>query len=201
MLITSVRHLSDSFLTREVGRLAGCERSVTAALIIHLAEFDARRLYEGAGYPSLFKYCMDVLHLSEDAVYNRIETARALRQYPAIAGLLESGAMSPTTARLVAAHLTRENHEELLRAASWKSKAGVEELLAHWYPKPDVAARVRELPSPADLVAVTAPASAPCHPAGAFFFFFFKQRDIGTGCSADIAGGAAGGPTDRTEAL
>jgi hypothetical protein len=147
-MITKVVQLSDVSLTREVGRLAGCERAATVALIIHLAEFDARRLYEGAGYPSLFKYCVDVLHLSEDAVYNRIEVARALRQYPAIAGLLESGALSPTTARLVAAHLTPENHEELLRAASGKSKSGVDLLLAHWYPRADVTARVRELPSP-----------------------------------------------------
>jgi hypothetical protein len=91
VMITNISHLSDATLTTEVGRLAGCERSATAALVVHLAEFDSRRLFEAAGYPSLFQYCVDVLRLSEDAVYNRIEVARALRRYPVIGGLLESG--------------------------------------------------------------------------------------------------------------
>ena len=38
-------NLSDTELAAEVKRLAGCERETTAALISHLAEFDARRLY------------------------------------------------------------------------------------------------------------------------------------------------------------
>jgi hypothetical protein len=78
MLITHASHLDNAELTAELGRLAHCEREATAALIVHLAEFDARRLFEGAGYRSLFQYCMAVLHLSEDAVYNRITAARAV---------------------------------------------------------------------------------------------------------------------------
>jgi hypothetical protein len=112
---------------------------------VHLAEFDARRLFEGAGYSSLFRYCMAALHLSEDAVYNRITAARAARRYPVIIEKLESGALSPTTVRLLARHLTRENHEELLAAASGQGKQAVEELLARRFPQPDVAARVRKV--------------------------------------------------------
>jgi hypothetical protein len=56
MKITSASHLSPAELTAELCRLARCEREATAALIVHLAEFDRRRLYEGAGYPSLFRY-------------------------------------------------------------------------------------------------------------------------------------------------
>ena len=77
MKITHASHLGNDELTAELSRLARCEREATAALIVHLAEFDARRLFEGAGYSSLFRYCRKVLHLSEDAVYNRIKTARA----------------------------------------------------------------------------------------------------------------------------
>jgi hypothetical protein len=43
-----------------------------------------RRLCEPAGFSSLFKYCRAVLRLSEDAVYNRIESARAARRYQVI---------------------------------------------------------------------------------------------------------------------
>ena len=140
MTIDDVANLSHTELSGALLRLARCEREATAALIVHLAEFDARRLYEPAGYPSLFKYCMAVLHLSEDAVYNRIEAARAVRRYPVLAEMLAAGALSPTTARLVADHLTVDNQEQLLAAASFKSKQAVEELLAHVFPQPDVAA-------------------------------------------------------------
>jgi len=146
MLITHASRLGNAELTAELSRLAHCEREATAALIVHLAEFDARRLFEGAGYSSVFKYGMAVLHLSEDAVYNRIRAARAARDYPAIIERLESGALSPTTVRLLAPRLTNENHQELLAAASGRGKQAVEELLARRFPQPDVAARVRKVP-------------------------------------------------------
>jgi len=44
-------------------------------------------------------------------------------------------------------HLTRENHQELLAAASGKKKREVEELLARRYPQPDVPSSVRALPA------------------------------------------------------
>src|SRR5438445_13632004 len=74
--ITPASHLTDTELAAALGRLAQGERESTVALIVHLAEFDARRLYEPAGFSSLFKYCRAVLRLSEDAVYNRIRAAR-----------------------------------------------------------------------------------------------------------------------------
>ena len=160
MLITHASHLDDPELTAELSRLAHCEREATAALIVHLAEFDTRRLFEGAGYSSLFKYCMAVLRLSEDAVYNRIKAARAARRYPVIVDRLESGALSPTTVRLLAPRLTPENHQELLAAASGKGKQAVEELLARRFPQPDVAARVRKVPTrPMTLAAASAAAA------------------------------------------
>jgi hypothetical protein len=165
MKITHASHLSNAELVATLGRLAQSEREATVALIVHLAEFDARRLYEPAGYSSLFKYCRAVLRLSEDAVYNRIETARAARRYPVIVDMLVAGSLSPTTARLLARHLTPENREELLAAAAGMGKEDVEELLARWFPEPDVTPRVRKLPTPhvigvAESPAVSAPGLA-----------------------------------------
>src|SRR5215470_4754533 len=104
MLMTDVAPLTDADLAAELFRLAGSERQATAALIVYLGEFDARRLYEGAGHPSMFSYCRAVLRLSEDAAFNRIKAARMARRYPAIVGLLVDGALSPTTVRLLASH-------------------------------------------------------------------------------------------------
>jgi hypothetical protein len=130
-----------------VKSLARCERDATASLIAHLAELDARHLFLGAGFSSLFTYCCEVLHLSEPAACNRIEAARTARRFPVILGMLGEGSLSLATVRLLSAHLTPENHQELLTAATGKSKRQVEELLARYFPKPEVPSSVRKLPA------------------------------------------------------
>src|SRR5262245_32482718 len=149
MKITDASHLTDAELARELGRLVGHERQATLALIIHLAEFDARRLYEPAGFRSLFAYCRTVLQLSEDAIFNRIETARAARRFPEIVDMLADGRLSPTTVRMLAPRLTEANHQQLLSEAAGMGKREVEELRARHFPQPDVPPRVRKLTDPA----------------------------------------------------
>src|SRR5437762_5236431 len=145
MEITHASHLSDQELTSALRRLAQDEREATVALIVHLAEFDARRLYEPAGFSSLFKYCRAVLRLSEDAVYNRIQSARAARRFPVIVDMLLARTLSPTTARMLARRLTPENHQELLAAASGLGKEDVAKLLAARFPEPETKASVRKV--------------------------------------------------------
>src|SRR5438876_491846 len=83
--------LSDTALLAEVLRLARSARATTVSLVAHLAELDARRLYLGAGFSSLFTYCTAVLGLSESETYNRIEAARAARRFPVILDRLADG--------------------------------------------------------------------------------------------------------------
>ena len=151
-------HLSDVELEAEVKRLARCEREATVQLVAHLAELDARRLYLGAGFSSLFMYCTTVLRLSEHEAYNRIEAARTARRYPIILDMLGEGAVNLTTVRLLAPHLSNDNHEELLGVASGRSKREVEELLARQFPRPEVPSSIRKLPVPAPS---SVPASSP----------------------------------------
>lgn len=139
--------LSDRELEAEVARLARAEREATATLIEHLAELYGRRLHERAGFASLFTYCTRVLLLSEHAAYDRIKAAKVARRYPAVRSMLASGRANLTTVRLLAPHLTRANHDELLAAASGKTKRQVQELVARRFPLPDVPASVRKLPA------------------------------------------------------
>jgi hypothetical protein len=60
---------------------------------------------------------------------------------------LASGALSLTTLRMIARHLTAENHRALVPAASGKTKNEVEGLLAAWFPQDDVAQRIRKVPA------------------------------------------------------
>jgi 5-methylcytosine-specific restriction endonuclease McrA len=140
--------LPDAALLAEAVRAAGDERRATADLVALLAEVDARRLYLGQGYPSLFAWCTDALPLSEPAAYSRITAARATRRYPMILTLLADGDVTLTTVTLLAAHLTDENHEALLDAARHKSKRDVERLVASLVPQPDIASSLRKVPSP-----------------------------------------------------
>ena len=82
------------------------------------------------------------------------KAAKVVRRHPAVLGLLASGRVNLTTVRLLAPHLTRDNHEGLFAEAAGKRKRQVQELLARRFPMPDVAASVRKLP------AVGSPAAA-----------------------------------------
>src|SRR6267143_1730275 len=140
--------LSDQDLLARIGVLAGKEREASVDLVAHLAALDARpSLYAAQGYGSLFTYCTEVLRLSEDATCNRIQAARACRDFPVILDLLASGALSLTSLRMLRPHLTLENHEAVLARASGRSRREIEALVAELAPRPDVPSYVRKLPT------------------------------------------------------
>jgi hypothetical protein len=143
-----LQHLSDRELLDEVAILAAREREATADLIASLMEVDSRRLYLGEGCSSLFTFCTQVLHLSEHAAYNRIEAARASRRCPIVLDLLADGSVTLTAVRLLAPHLTGENHRALLESARHKSKRDIEHIVAALRPQPPVPTTVRKLPVP-----------------------------------------------------
>jgi hypothetical protein len=155
-LLSSLRRLSDAELGARLEDLAARERGATAALVAHLAELDTRSLHLQAGYGSLFVYCRDALRLAEHECYNRIEVARAVRRIPVILERLASGDLNLTTVRMLAPHLTPENHLNVLEEARGKKKAAVEEIVARLAPWPDEPVVIRRLPAPR-VVSVTVP--------------------------------------------
>jgi len=150
----------------EVRVLAARERQATARLIAALAELDSRRLYLGEGFSSLFKFCTERLHLAEHAAYNRIEAARAARRWPIILEMLADGRVTVTAVRLLAPHMTDENHRVVLDAAVHRTRREVEQQIAALRPLPPVPSIVRKLPAPTSTVTearqVTTPPVAPC---------------------------------------
>ena len=142
-------NLEDRALLDAAKHLVIEEHLATAALLRALMEIDSRRLYLGEGCSSMFGYCTRVLHLAEGAAYNRIEAARAARSYPMILELFEQSAITLTAVRLLAPHLTAENHVAVLASATHKSKREIEELVCSLKPKPDAPVVVRRLPTPA----------------------------------------------------
>ena len=156
-------HLADHVLLQELKTLVRQDRATTAALLAHLAEVDARRLYARTDCPSMFHYCVRKLGFSEDVAAKRIHAARAARMHPAIFAAVAEGRLHLAGVTLLAPVLTKENVAELLAAAAHKSRREVEKLVAYRFPKPDVPEQLRPLaPEPARATAL--PVAQPAGP-------------------------------------
>src|SRR5262245_7005215 len=142
----SLSHLADHDLLRELHSLVAREREATAEVLAHIAEVDARQLYLPAAYHSMHAYCLGELHFSEDAAYKRIQIARKARRFPAIFTAVADGRLHLTGLGLLVPHMIPRNVDELLAAASHKSKAEIERLLAERFPRADLPESVRAVP-------------------------------------------------------
>jgi 5-methylcytosine-specific restriction endonuclease McrA len=156
-------HLADHALLREVASLLSQDHRTTAALLAHLAEVDARRLYASTRYDSMFAWCVGELHMSEGTAYKRVRAARVARQFPAVLEAVADGRLHLSAVVLLAPHLSPANAAELLAAAAHRSKAQVEQLVAERFPRPDVPTLVRPIPAagpglPASSLATAEPA-------------------------------------------
>jgi 5-methylcytosine-specific restriction endonuclease McrA len=136
----ALSHLSEAILLHDLSSLVAQERNTTAEVLAHIAEVDARRLYLPAGYPSMHAYCVGELRFSDDAAFKRIQAARAAREFPAIFSALAEGRLHLGAVCLLAAHLTRENADELLAAAAGKTKSEIDRLLTLRFPRAEAAA-------------------------------------------------------------
>jgi 5-methylcytosine-specific restriction endonuclease McrA len=134
----SLAHLSAGALLAGTRFLVATDRATTAELIAHLAEVDARGLYLPEGYPSSFEWCTGHLGFSRDSACKRIRAARAARRFPAIFPMVADGRLSLSSVGLLAAHLTEENHAELLTAAAGLSKLALDQLIAERFPRTDL---------------------------------------------------------------
>ena len=141
-----LQSIPDGELLRRLAELTGQSRRAEADIVAHIAEVEERRLYARAASPSMFVYCMTVLHLSEAEAYLRIAAARASREHPMILAMLSDGRLHLTAIAELRRHLTLENRDGLLARATHRSKRQIEELIAEIAPRPDVPAVMRKLP-------------------------------------------------------
>lgn len=148
----SLETLSESDLLTATRTIIQQTNALTVELLLHLAELDERKLYLSHAYPSMFAFCVEELGLSADVAFNRIGIARLLRELPAVLDYVRSGQVHLTGLRVLAPHLTRENHVALLSEATGRSKRAIEEQMARLAPKPSVPDSVRLTPKPQGLV-------------------------------------------------
>jgi len=141
--------LADHEVLPRLATLVERDRATTAEMLVLIGRAEARRLCAATEYPSVFRYCVGKLRMSEDMAWKRIQAARAVRKFPAILAMLADGRLHLTAVVRLAPHLTRDNTHELLAAAVQLSKQALGELLAVRFPRPDLAEQVTPLGSPA----------------------------------------------------
>ncbi|MFL5272116.1 MAG: HNH endonuclease, partial [Anaeromyxobacteraceae bacterium] len=137
------------------------EREVQLEFLLHLGEFDARRAWAEAGYPSLWEWSLRVLHLREGAAGRRIAAMRVLRTFPVLAGALRDGRLCLSTAALLAPVLNGENCAAVVDRAAFLKKAEVEHLVASLAPRVAPQDGIRLTGTHARAAATAAPATSP----------------------------------------
>ncbi|MCM2305169.1 MAG: HNH endonuclease [Elusimicrobia bacterium] len=151
--------LTDADLIRAVKFLAEHARRNEMRLLIHLSEFDARRLCLEEGYRSLYEYCTGTLGFDEHESYRRIRAARILRSYPEARIALDRRKVTVSALVVLSPWLTRENAGPWLKSAEGKTKRELEALVAARYPQAEQPDSIRNLPARPIVVSSAPPAA------------------------------------------
>lgn len=153
-------HFSHQDLLRDLKAQDARNRASTAVLLSRIAEVDDRRLYRDEGYPSMYEYLVGELHYSDGMAYRRLNAARTARRFPAIFVALMEGRVHLRAVLMLAPHLTSGNADDLLAAATHKTRVELEQILARRFPRPDLVERLVAIAPPAGTSGPSAPSPA-----------------------------------------
>ncbi|WP_413613084.1 DUF222 domain-containing protein [Bdellovibrio sp. HCB-110] len=90
----SLQNISNSELISRMEKLVRTERKITHLILLHILEIDERKLYAEMGFDSMYAYLTRGLGYSESSAYRRLQSARLLKQVPAVAEKLEEGSLN-----------------------------------------------------------------------------------------------------------
>ena len=130
--------LTDDELLANTRRLVGKSNQLLAALLVHLAEVEARGVHRTRRCASLYTYCIYELRFSEDAAARRSAAARLVKQFPALFEAVADGELHLTGLLMIGPHLTPQNHLEVLGRAKFRTKKELAKLIRELNPLPRV---------------------------------------------------------------
>ena len=142
---SALAQLSDENLHGEVKRLVGRANTLTAELLAHLGELEARGIHRERACSSLYTYCVYELCMSEDEAQRRCRAARLARQFPVLLAMLAEASLHLTGLLLIGPHLTSENQSELLARVRFRTKREIERIVGELAPAPELPARIEVL--------------------------------------------------------
>src|SRR3954464_11988540 len=141
----SLAQLSDDELLANTRRLVGKSNQLLAALLVHLAEVEARGSHRSRSCASLYTYCIYELRFSEDAAARRSAAARFAKEFPALLDAVAAGELHLTGLLMIAPPLTPENHASVLARAKFRTKKELTKLVRELNPLPEVPDRIEPL--------------------------------------------------------
>ena len=97
------------------------------------------------GYPSLFKYCVEALSLTEAHSYALIGVARKSREVPELKTLIDEGKLHVSNARRIVSAITPENKSTWLEKATTLSQRNLEREVVKENPQALPKERIRPL--------------------------------------------------------
>jgi 5-methylcytosine-specific restriction endonuclease McrA len=150
-------HLSHRALLLDLRTLKGSESRSTAIVLSRIGEVDARELYRQEGYPSMYEFLVHGLHYSDGAAYKRLHAARAAWKFPLLYVAVAEGKLHLSAVVLLARHLTEANVGDLVHAATHKTKAEIEQLIANRFPRRDWPERLQVMAPPPEWLAELSP--------------------------------------------
>jgi len=154
--------LNDQALLARFGELMRQTREGNAQLLRHIDVIDQRKLWAKLGHPTMFDFLVARYHMSEATAFKRIGAARTARRFPGLFAMVARGEIHLSGIHRLKAHLTHDNHEQVLALAKYKTIRQIEELVARLAPQPDAPTTLRALPhrtGKAPTPAVVAPAA------------------------------------------
>ena len=95
-------------------------RSCESRLVEALMQVDEKEVFRHLGYPSLFRYAVNELHLTESIAYALIQVARTAKQVPELKREVADGGLSAFKAKKICAVLKRS---EPVENQAWIGKA------------------------------------------------------------------------------
>ena len=145
--LQQIQTLDDDALLHSLKRFVASSNHLTALVLAHLAEVDARRAYRKWACDTLLTYCIYELRLSEDEAQRRCRAARVARQFPILFEMLADASIHLTGILMLAPYLTEENHRQILARARYRRKIELQKLVAELAPTCDVPALIEPLAS------------------------------------------------------
>ena len=145
-MVNSIAKLTDAALIARLHQTGRECNQLLAERILLLIAVEDRRVYLRKATPSLFKFCLKELRLSEGEAYRRINAAKLVRRFPQLLDHIARGDIHLSALVQLRDHFTERNVDDLVATAKGKNKMQIAELAARLAPRPDVPARIRKLP-------------------------------------------------------
>ncbi len=130
----SLAQLTDDSLHSELKRLVGSSNTLTAHLLAHLGEVEARGIHRERACSSLYTYCVYELRMSEDEAQRRCKAARLARQFPVLLEMLTEASLHLTGILLIGARRRgRRSHAGERRANECEQTGAFQRIATHCF--------------------------------------------------------------------